>query len=113
MDSSPLDRILIAKPHRAAKLTLFPSVWIRRMTTQIDLPAPAAATMPVPAARSMPTLNALLALVVLAFAGLVASFAARNTDVWRHLAAGRLLAQLNYRFGNDPFAYTTQGVYWA
>ena len=61
----------------------------------------------------MPTLNALLALVVLAFAGLVASFAARNSDVWRHLAAGRLLAQLNYQFGNDPFAYTTQGVYWA
>jgi tetratricopeptide (TPR) repeat protein len=50
---------------------------------------------------------------VLAFAFLAASFAVRNSDFWMHLASGRLLAGGNYHFGVDPFAYTTQGVYWA
>jgi hypothetical protein len=50
---------------------------------------------------------------VLAFAFLAASFPARNSDFWQHLAAGRLLARGEYTFGADPFAYTTQGVYWA
>jgi hypothetical protein len=47
-----------------------------------------------------------------AFAFLAASFTARNSDLWLHLAAGRLLAQGNYTFGVDPFAYTTEGSYW-
>jgi tetratricopeptide (TPR) repeat protein len=50
---------------------------------------------------------------VLIFAFLAASFAVRNSDFWQHLAAGRLLAQGAYRFGEDPFACTTAGVYWA
>jgi hypothetical protein len=49
--------------------------------------------------------------VVLAF--LSASFIAQNSDLWSHLAAGRLLAQGEYTFGTDPFAYTTEQVYWA
>jgi tetratricopeptide (TPR) repeat protein len=49
---------------------------------------------------------------VLAFAFLAASTAARNSDLWQHLAAGRLLAERNFHFGADPFAYTTEGAYW-
>jgi tetratricopeptide (TPR) repeat protein len=44
------------------------------------------------------------------FAG---SMVVRNSDFWLHLATGRLLAQGQYRFGVDPFSYTTAGVYWA
>jgi tetratricopeptide (TPR) repeat protein len=50
------------------------------------------------------------AVVVLAF--LAASFVARNSDLWQHLASGRLLLEGKYRFGVDPFAYTTEGIYW-
>jgi hypothetical protein len=55
----------------------------------------------------------LLAVVVLVFAFLTASFAVRNSDFWMHLAGGRLLAEGRYQFGVDPFAYTTEGTYWA
>jgi tetratricopeptide (TPR) repeat protein len=55
----------------------------------------------------------LLAALVLIFAFLAASFPARNSDFWLHLATGRLLAQGEYSFGTDPFAYTTSGIYWA
>jgi tetratricopeptide (TPR) repeat protein len=58
-------------------------------------------------------LTPVLAALVLVFAFLAASFAARNSDFWLHLATGRLLAQGEYQFGTDPFAYTTEGVYWA
>jgi hypothetical protein len=49
-------------------------------------------------------------LIVAVFLG---SFAIRNSDFWSYLAAGRLIAQGGYKFGVDPFAYTTQGTYWA
>jgi hypothetical protein len=54
-----------------------------------------------------------LAGLVLAFTFLAASFVARNSDLWLHLATGRLLARGEYVFGTDPFAYTTAGAYWA
>jgi hypothetical protein len=50
--------------------------------------------------------------VVLLFAFLVSSSAVRNSDFWMHLAAGRLLANGEYRFGVDPFFYTSTGAYW-
>jgi predicted Zn-dependent protease len=50
---------------------------------------------------------------VLAFAFVAASFIARNSDLWLHLATGRLLAAGEYRFGTDPFAYDTETRYWA
>jgi tetratricopeptide (TPR) repeat protein len=53
------------------------------------------------------------AVLVVALAFLAASFVARNSDLWLHLATGRLLARGEYTFGTDPFAYTTEGVYWA
>jgi hypothetical protein len=63
-------------------------------------------------ARWINRLDRVLIAVVLLFAFLSASFAARNSDLWMHLAAGRLLAHGGYQFGVDPFAYTTQGIYW-
>lgn len=57
--------------------------------------------------------DASLAALVVAFAFLAASFPARNSDLWQHLAVGRLVAHGDYTFGVDPFAYTTQGIYWA
>jgi hypothetical protein len=58
-------------------------------------------------------LDRALAGAVLLLAFLVSSFPARNSDVWQHLAAGRLLARGEYVFGEDPFCYTTEGSYWA
>jgi hypothetical protein len=50
--------------------------------------------------------------LVLALAFLGASFLARNSDLWFHLATGRLLAQGQFSFGSDPFTYTAEKVYW-
>src|SRR5437016_1983213 len=63
--------------------------------------------------RTVRLADLILAAIVCAFAFLAASFAARNSDLWLHLASGRLLAHGNYTFGTDPFSYTTDGVYWA
>jgi tetratricopeptide (TPR) repeat protein len=84
-------------------------------------PEPAPAVIPLPPAAPAPVrpgpwpgrLDGALVGVVLAFAFLAASTVARNSDLWQHLAAGRLLAERHYHFGEDPFAYTTQGAYWA
>jgi tetratricopeptide (TPR) repeat protein len=57
-------------------------------------------------------LGAVFMILVLTLAFLAASFPARNSDLWFHLATGRLLANREFSFGSDPFAYTTQ-VYWA
>jgi tetratricopeptide (TPR) repeat protein len=50
--------------------------------------------------------------LVLLTACLLASFPARNSDVWAHLAAGRALAQGDYQFGPAPFAHTTADTPW-
>jgi tetratricopeptide (TPR) repeat protein len=55
---------------------------------------------------------AALTCVVVSFAFLAASTAVRNSDFWRHLAAGRLLAHGAYRFGVDPFSYASADAYW-
>ncbi len=57
-------------------------------------------------------LDRVLTILVLALAFLAASFPARNSDLWFHLATGRLLAGGDFSFGTDPFAYTTGEVYW-
>lgn len=61
--------------------------------TAPDSPPPAAARA-----------DAILAAFVLVVAALAASFVARNSDVWLHLAAGRLVAAGEFPFGTDPFA---------
>lgn len=66
---------------------------------------------PLTAARGAARADALAVALVLAVAGLAASFVARNSDLWLHLAAGRLVAQGDYRFGTDPFADAER--YWA
>src|SRR5437870_3976006 len=89
-----------------------------------QVPDSAEATIAVPAAAHSATatesahgarqgLNGLLAVLVVVLAFLAASFAARNSDLWFHLATGRLIAQGQYSPGTDPFAYTTEHVYWA
>jgi hypothetical protein len=80
------------------------------------MPDPVEPASPAPASPGRPLRtwpDTLLAILVLAFAFLAASFTARNSDLWRHLAAGRLLADGGSTFGIDPFAYTTEHVYWA
>jgi hypothetical protein len=43
---------------------------------------------------------------------LLAATPARNSDLWLHLASGRLLSEGRLPDGTDPFSSTTQGVYW-
>ncbi|HEX5269941.1 MAG TPA: hypothetical protein VFW33_05620 [Gemmataceae bacterium] len=71
---------------------------------------------PVPQAaprRRRPWGDYFLTLLVLLLAFLTASSLARNSDLWFHLATGRLIAEGRFPFGADPFAFTTGGVYWA
>jgi hypothetical protein len=87
-------------------------------------PDPQAGTIPLPPSAQATTATAvgprrgrrgsdrLPTFLVLVLAFLAASFYARNTDFWFYLATGRLLAQRQFTFGADPFAYTTQQVYW-
>src|SRR5579859_1440344 len=83
------------------------------MTEPVPLPplAPAAVSPSTSRRRRWPDI--VLALLILAFAFLAASFAARNSDLWLHLATGRAIATGKHTFGTDPFSYTTRGVYWA
>jgi hypothetical protein len=57
-------------------------------------------------------LDVVLVGLLLALAFVLASFTARNTDLWMHLGTGKLLLDGQYRFGADPFAHTTQDAYW-
>jgi hypothetical protein len=53
-----------------------------------------------------------LVVLVLVFGFLLGSTVARNSDVWQHLATGRLISSGQYTFGSDPFAYTSAGHPW-
>ncbi len=84
----------------------------------IPLPPPAASAPEEPPetahrfARRCLVLDVLLVALVLVFAFLVASFAVRNGDFFRHLASGRLLVQRGYTFGTDPFTWGAGDAYW-
>ncbi|MFZ4647680.1 MAG: hypothetical protein ACOYNP_18140, partial [Gemmataceae bacterium] len=52
-------------------------------------------------------------LAILLVALLSSSFIARNSDLWLHLATGRMLANGTYQFGTDPFTHTMEHHYWA
>ncbi|MFO0805936.1 MAG: hypothetical protein U0791_22760 [Gemmataceae bacterium] len=56
--------------------------------------------------------DSLLVAATIAFAFLAASFAATNSDLWLHLATGRLIAAGDYSIGVDPFSYLTAGKRW-
>lgn len=77
-------------------------------------PAPAApgGLTTLPASGFLVGFDWVLAFGVLALAFLTASFAARNSDLWMHLAAGRLLANGQYHFGADPFSYVGADRIW-
>src|SRR5262245_37612214 len=51
-----------------------------------------------------------VAIVLLAFS--LAAFPARNTDLFRHLAAGRLACTGHYQIGVDPFTHVAGDTYW-
>src|SRR5262249_38896612 len=57
-------------------------------------------------------LDGLFVVLVCALAFLLAATPARNSDLWLHLASGRLFAQGQMFSGTDPFASTTAGVFW-
>ena len=61
--------------------------------------------------RRIHVLESALAALLLGFAFLVASFRAGNSDLFLHLATGRMIAQGAFDFGNDPFTFTAQGVW--
>ena len=54
----------------------------------------------------------LLAALAVVLAFLLASFVARNTDLWVHLAAGQRLLAGEYRPGTDPFSYSAADRAW-
>lgn len=56
--------------------------------------------------------DAALAGLVLLLAFATASFVARNSDVWLHLAAGKRLLHGDYVPGTDPFSYTGADRAW-
>jgi hypothetical protein len=86
-----------------------------RVTVPVSAPAPAPDT-PAAAARppaaGAPVLDGLLAGVALVLAFLLASFPAGNSDLWQHLAAGRLVADWKFPFGTDPFSSLTPAPPW-
>lgn len=79
-----------------------------------DSPAPSSSTDStiLPAPGSSRVWLGIASVPVLALAFLLASFPARNSEIWQHLAAGRGLLAGTYWFGVDPFAYTTAGATW-
>ena len=81
-------------------------------TLPVSRPAAPAPARP-HARRWTRSIDRLLVGIVVAFAFLSGSFIARNTDLWLHLAAGRLIASGEFTFGVDPFAHSTAGRYWA
>lgn len=52
------------------------------------------------------------AVLVVITAFLIGSFTATNSDLWPHLAWGRLWSEGKATFGVDPFSYMTEGRYW-
>ena len=59
----------------------------------LSLALPARRPAPAPAAAPAGRGRWLAPLFLALFAGLLASFPARNTDVWLHLAAGRIVIE--------------------
>ena len=53
-----------------------------------------------------------MAILVSVMAFLLASYTARNTDIWRHLGTGRLIAQGHHPIGGDPLSYTGAERAW-
>ncbi|MBI3409169.1 MAG: hypothetical protein HY040_12550 [Planctomycetes bacterium] len=57
-------------------------------------------------------MDRLLGILLLGLTFLLASFAATNSEVWMHLASGRIIAEGNWQYGVDPFSSTVEAVPW-
>lgn len=81
-------------------------------------PPPPEPTTATPAAKALAwpswfaSADFLLAALAVALAFLVASFVARNSDIWLHLAAGKRLFAGEYIPGSDPFSYSAAERPW-
>jgi tetratricopeptide (TPR) repeat protein len=74
-------------------------------------PPPGSGAGILPAETAADKMSAPRTALVLLLAFLLASFPARNSDVWMHLATGRALVQGSYQLGSHPFAHT-EGDQW-
>lgn len=81
----------------------------------LDGPAPEALAEPAPTGPPpqplvwpgwYPAIDSAMAALVVVLAFASASFVARNSDLWLHLAAGQRLLAGEYSPGSDPFSYT-------
>jgi hypothetical protein len=52
----------------------------------------------------------LLVGLTVALAFVVGSVPAYNSDIWMHLATGRMIAEGTYSFGTDPFSFATEAT---
>src|SRR5262249_18845021 len=59
-----------------------------------------------------PGIDATLAGLTVVLAFMAASFVARNSDLWLHLAAGKRLFAGEYIPGSDPFSYSAADRAW-
>lgn len=83
----------------------------------VHLPAPTAmATADEPRADDLLPLfrqfDFLFAGLVVMLAIFLASYPARNSDLWLHLGTAKALVNGTYTFGVHPFTYTDDGSYW-
>jgi hypothetical protein len=62
--------------------------------------------------QGIAALDGVLLVLVLVLSFFLGAFAANNSDLWMHMALGRALLSGAYNFGVDPFAFTTEGLYW-
>ena len=67
---------------------------------------------PRPVSRFASAFDAILLACAAGLAVPVSSFVAKNSDVWQHLALGRLIATGQYDFSTDPLSYATEGQRW-
>lgn len=58
------------------------------------------------------TLDRILIVTVVALAALLAAGLIRNSDLWQHLASGRLLAERPSALGEEPFLHTAADSRW-
>src|SRR5262245_16287634 len=76
---------------------------------RIPLPAPKPAIDPEVLRRRARGLDAVLVGVLLIFAFVTASFKATNSDLFMHLATGRLIVQGAFEWGVDPYTFGSTG----
>jgi tetratricopeptide (TPR) repeat protein len=81
-------------------------------TVVAPAPTPKAPMTAAQLAAEIRRLDLILITLVTVLAFFLASFAAHNSDLWMHLATGRLLASGEHTFGIDPFSYTSEGNSW-